>query len=282
MISESAYAKHTRLVKAVAAGGVEPPKAWTALNERFTAFVADKGDATERLTRAVIEGDAEAISALRPLALTEALADAQPQIAGMVNTAVRTAVLNELTNTWARHADATYKSLAAKFDTAAKKFIAAADLADPEADAETILTGSDKARTAWTEAPMIAAQLDELMPALHAAAVLCGTISAKGSDPLTLLPMTVDVINQHRRHLWTAWRSDGRAGRWSALVALGATIRAHPDPASIEPYRTPKPYETRTQTTAGETRVYQVDPEDADYEPEPGPFSYAGQGSFVG
>jgi len=276
MLNESPYDRHCRLVKAVTAGGVGPPQAWTELYERFTAFLSDKGDAAERLTQAVIAGDTDAIASLRPLALAEAITEGQPQTAARVNNAVRSAIFEQLRTLYAQQAEATYSALADQFDTVAKKFTAAADLVDPGAEAEAILTAPAKTRNAWTEAPVLAARLDELVPALHAAATLCGTVTAKGPDAL-LLPLTVDVTGQHRRHIWAAVNSTGRAGRWGTIVALGATIRAHRDPASVEPYRQPRPFETRTQTTAGETRVYQVDPEDHDYQAPAQPFSYAGQ-----
>jgi hypothetical protein len=48
------------------------------------------------------------------------------------------------------------------------------------------------------------------------------------SSALLLLPLCVDVGGQRRRALWTAWDVDnaGRTGRWGALVAAGAKIRA--------------------------------------------------------
>ena len=113
--------------------------------------------------------------------------------------------------------------------------------------------------------------------ALHAAAALCGAIT-KGPDHQFTLPLAVDVTGQHRRHIWTAWHASGRASRWCALRALGADIRANRDPASLEAYRPPLPFERRTETRNGEVRSFSVDPEDADYSPPAKPFVYAGQG----
>ncbi len=268
--------RHVNLVKKVATV-VEPPPDWTTLLDRFTTFTTMTGSAGDRLAAAVIDGD-DTVPELRTLALAEAAGEAKPTIAAAVINRVRADVLPKLEAIIAEHSDAIFNAVADGFDAIAEQFTAAAKLADPEADAETMVTANAKQRSAWSEAPVLAAQLDEIIPAVQAAAKLCG---ADGPDTLTLLPLVLDPDGCHRRVVWEAFNSTGRAGRWSAIAAAGIPIRCHRDPASIAPYRLAKPFEQRAETRNGEHRTYWVDPEDDDYAPEPAPFAFAGQGLIV-
>ena len=279
MLREHPYDRHVSLVTAVAAV-VEPPPEWTELQRRFADYLDRRVDTAAQLAAAVMAGDPDAIAALQPLAIAEATGRARPEIAATVTNTVRAAVTDRLHAIYETRAVEVYGTIAAKFNSSAEKFTATTELADPNADPESVVAAPAKVRTAWSDAPLLAAELDELLPALHAAAELCGVPTPTPPDGL-LLPLCVDTTGHHRRRLWEAWRNRGRAGRWSALTTLGATIRAHPHPADIEPYRPPRPMETRTATRDGETRVYQVDPEDADYQPPPEPLVY-GRASFVG
>lgn len=271
------FDRHVKMVTTVAAV-VEPPTEWRELLRRFAAFVDMSGTAAERLCAAVVAGDDDAVFMLRTLALAEAAGEKQPQVVASLVNQVRSAVFDRLQAVYSEHADNIYAAVADGFDSIAAKFTTAAKQADPEAAAEEIVTAAAKARTAWSEAPMLAAQLDGTLPALDAAARLCG---ATGPDALTLLPLTIDPEGHHRRVTWEAFKSTGRAGRWSAVVAAGIPIRAARDPRSVEPYRLCRDYVERTETVDGTTRVIWDDPEDPGYkEPEP-PFVYR-RGAFVG
>jgi hypothetical protein len=112
-----------------------------------------------------------------------------------------------------------------------------------------------------------AAELDAATPIMVCAAQLAGV--NVDADDGTLLTMCVDPIDMHRRELWGAWEhKDGRCGKWAALAALGAPIRA----ATLEnvtPYRRPRPMETRRVPTKT-YGIYQdvvMDPESDDYVP---------------
>lgn len=278
MFDLSPFDRHVDLVTTIAPV-VEPPPEWTALLQRFNDFVGMSGGAADQLTEALIAGDTEAVFALRTLALAEAAGEKQPQVTASVVNRVRVDVLGKLQSVYSQHADGIYTAVADGFDGIAAQFVAATKLADPEADAEAMVNATAKARTAWSEAPMFAAQLDEILPPLNAAARLCG---ATGHDaPVMLLPLSIDPADHHRREVWNAWTSTGRTGRWAAIVKAGITIRAHRAPASVEPYRLPKPFEERTETRDGTTKTVWYDPEDPDYTPAPTPFVYR-QGSFVG
>jgi hypothetical protein len=91
--------------------------------------------------------------------------------------------------------------------------------------------------------------------------------------------LAVDPHSLHRRRVWEAFGSgkDRRCGRWSALLALGVTIRAWPaDTLKTEfaAYQQPAPLRQTTRST-GVRGVWEdvvVDPEDSGYqEPEPEP-----------
>jgi hypothetical protein len=81
------------------------------------------------------------------------------------------------------------------------------------------------------------------------------------------LALTVDPSSLHRRKVWECWETtEGRCGRWSALAALGARLRAA-DLDGFEAYRRPKPMEVKQiRVGPGIWQVLQVDPEDAEAE----------------
>ena len=91
-----------------------------------------------------------------------------------VTGAVRNAVLQRMRDVHAAVARDVYASIAEKFDQAAKRFVAVASLADPEADAVTMIDAPDKARKAWRDAESYANALTRLLPAMSAAASLAG------------------------------------------------------------------------------------------------------------
>ena len=128
---------------------------------------------------------------------------------------------------------------------------------------------SNRVRTGWLDTAKNAAALDRLVPILQAAAELCGVYSG---DDTALLPLVIDTSSLHRRRVWEAWKAAGeRCGRWSALAALGARIRAA-DLEGFEPYRKQKPLIRRQFPILGpgNRHIYRpvvIDSEDSeDYE----------------
>lgn len=265
------YDDHVSMVlDATVPGVVGPPGEWAELRQRFDGFAGMTGTAADRLTAAVIAGDTDVFE-LRTLALAEAAAAAQPTAMAKVTNTVKAAVGERLQHIYQQHAEGIYDKIADTFDATARKFIAAADQVDPEAAADEVVGANTKVRNAWSEAPALAAELDRLLPALVASARLCGM---SGHDALLPLPLTVSTEGHHRRVVWTAWDSDGRCGRWSAIVASGVQLRAARDPQSVQDYRRPKPFIERIETRDGTDWVVWDDPEDEGYvEPEP-PFVY--------
>jgi len=98
-----------------------------------------------------------------------------------------------------------------------------------------------------------------LLPALAAAASLAGRNTDRDEH---LIALSVDATNCHRRRVWECWQTEGtRTGRWGALLALGATIRAA-GLEGLEPYARPRPMEIRQVRHGIGIRQVSYDPED--------------------
>ena len=250
-------AQHIRRVDVVAS--IAPlPKAWTELRERWDEFLDFHArPIQQQLIAAVVDGTGD-LPMLRALAAAEASSSR-----GDVVIAVRGVTYPKLIELYSEVADTNYGKVGKEFNAVAGEFTAAAKQCDPEANAETLIDQPDAVRTGWLDAQRFAARLDKLVPILVAAVELCG-ISAR--DDTWLLPLLVDPTGLHRRKLWGAWRSAGeRCGRWSALAALGARIRAS-DLDGFEPYREPRAL-IRKQFPTRERGIYRpvvIDPEDED------------------
>lgn len=262
-IGRDPVAAHTSAVDTLAAAGIEPPPGWVELRERMTATPSDTMLA--RYVAAVVDSDPDAdLAALRAGALAEATA--APTDVAAVNNAVRAAVARRLRDLYTPVAETSYAQVAALFDAAAAKLAAAIAIVDPDADPAVVVGADNKTRQAWADCSIAAAELDRLLPALQAAAELCGVTT---SSREALLALTVDPGALHRRRVWEAWDTTrGRAGRWAALLALGATVRACPAITALEPYRRPKPMEEHWERTGrGTHKRHIVDPEDRPAEP---------------
>lgn len=249
---------HTSAVDTLAAAGITPPPEWEALRQRITATPADTMLA--RFTAAVLDGNPDAdLAALQAGALAETLATPQQQ--AIVNNAVRAAAVRRLRDLYAPHAAPNYDKVADAFDAAATKLAKAVAVIDPNTDPATVISADAKTRSAWADAELAATDLARLVPILQAAAELAG-VSTETREKL--LALTVDATGLHRRRVWEAFDQDrGRGGRWAALLAAGATIRAHRPITELQPYRLPRPMEERWETiNRGQSRRVIVDPED--------------------
>ena len=257
-IEKDEFSAHTKRVAALEQAGIAPPEEWTAVRQRFDQFLGMKTPCRDRLSMAIICPESD-----EDITLLRAAAFAEQTLSPAVNHNVKSAVYVELVNLYSPVARSNFKKIATQFDSAARMFTAAADIVDPEAPAEAMVAEPQAQRTAWSQAPLHAGKLDALMPALIAGAELCGPSIVK--DERMLLALTVDDRGVHRRKLWEAWNSkDGRCGHWSAILAVGAAIRA--EVGTLRPYALPKPLETRVEQRNGLTLNVTRDPED---QPEP-------------
>ena len=254
-IEKDVFNEHVKRVRALEQAGIAAPPEWTAVRERFDLFLGMRTPCRDRLTMAVICPESD-----EDLTLLRAAAFAEASVVPTINHAVKSGVYVELVNLYSPAAKSNYRKVAAQFDDAATKFTAAADVVNPEALAESMVTESQAQRTAWSQAPLHAGKLDALMPALIAAAELCGPSIVR--DERMQLPLVVDDRGVHRRKLWEAWDyKDARCGRWSAILAVGAAIRAA-DLSSLHAYRRPKPLEQKIEQRGGLTITTTIDPED--------------------
>jgi hypothetical protein len=137
-----------------------------------------------------------------------------------------------------------------------------------------------------------ATRLDELVEPLSAASELVRGLNQPSGLGVSrvpyLLPLTCDSEGIHRRVIWHAWMdwapprppSNGltlesmeqdrgdvvqntRCGRWSRLLAAGASLRANPAPASMEMFGRLQPLSVTPTMRPGQRRPLLVltDPE---------------------
>jgi hypothetical protein len=278
------FRHHRNAVNIVAGAGVEPPKAWREIDANLDAYLAIQNNAAERLAELVVRPVKGAdMPTLKALALAGQLES--PGAVAAVNNIVVTAVEAAMLDAYADVAAENYAAVGGKFDAAAQAFTEAASMAPPEAAANAMITSDDATRTAWLAAEVHAAALDRLLPAVLAAAQLCGVRIDSGDDALAemwwqspldeaaALALAVDTRELHRRRCWEAWLTGGptdggpsRTGRWGALVAIGATIRALPNLDDYAPYRRPRPLVHQQEQIPGQprgtVRMKTIDPED--------------------
>jgi hypothetical protein len=259
---------HTSAIEALRPAGIEPPAEWTALLARYTAFIELGDHATDRLADELLHPRGGDITSLRSAALAEEIARTGDDVA--VNTRVQTAVLAELLALYEPAAKQNYKIAAAVYDSAAKRFVDCARTVNIEADGEALVTANSAAREAWLNAPAAAADLEQSLHPLYAAAALAGapddvafiTGATDTSTAEIQIGLACDPGKAHRRRTWEAWASKkGRCGRWSALHALNVRIRAASDPIGVTPYGRPNAHITVANPGG---RLENWDPHDGD------------------
>lgn len=256
-ITESLHSLTAGIATVTNAGGTTT-KEYDRIITRWNDYTTQPSTAQQQLTAAILGKDApERIAELNALALAE-LAN-QVDRASVLN-AVANEVYPALRNEYAKTAAANYKTLAAKFNTTAQTLTEAMDTVDIETAPEHLMSGTEEQRNAWAHAPALAASLTSQVHNLAEAARLAG-LTIQGADGT--LPLTVDPGTLHRRRVWEAWENTtGRAGKWGAVVNLGATIEA-PALEEYKHYRRPAPIETRyEQIGRGTHRPVEIDPED--------------------
>jgi len=253
------FERHMRLV----ASATTLPAEVTDLRARYAEFrrITEETPILDRIVEGLTTAPGADLPALWAGALAES-GHSQPHRNDVLE-AIRVRVNEHLRDLYSRCAGDVYRELAQRFDTTAAELTKAAQITDPEADAESLIAASEKQRRAWTAAAEHAAALTQQLPALGAAATLAGL---GDGDPDILLPLCVDVTGQDRAALWQAWDTDSteelshrraaaagsntgvialhsRTHRWGALLALGAPLRAHPAdrPFEVFPRREPQP-----------------------------------------
>lgn len=248
----------TASIATVANAGGTTTKEYDRILKRWNDYTSQPSTAQQQLAAAILGKETpERIAELNALALAEL--SNQVDRASVINT-VANEVYPALRNEYTKTAAANYQTLAAKFNTTARALTEAMGTVDIETAPEHLMSGTDEQRNAWAHAPALAASLTAQVPNLTEAARLAG-LTIQGADGT--LPLTVNPGDLHRRRVWEAWENTtGRAGKWGALISLGATIEAA-DLEDYKHYRRPAPMETRyEQVGRGMHRPVEVDPED--------------------
>mgnify|MGYP001002313664 CR=1 FL=1 len=227
-------------------GGIDLPEEIAALRQRLDDFRlrAFNQGALNAVVDGIITGDTDNISVAWAAACAEfalpdpGKSDLVDQVREKVNAAIRDA--------YRAVSVKNYLTIAALFDDHAQGFHSAAEVCDPTLDAEVVVAATEKVRKAWQASAAHAAELNRIVPVLRAAAELAGIC---GADPDDALDLCVDGNGIDRDQLLDAWRTEEResaaahyaasghpfttpppthtrCGRWSALRAAGAIIRA--------------------------------------------------------
>ena len=273
--------RHRDTVAAVTAAGVEPPARWRELDAALTTYTATEFTAAQRLADQIVRPVKSVdVAALRAMAIAEAMATpgALAAVQGSVVSALHAAMLEA----WSVSADNAYRQIADQFNAAADLFVAAAQVADPAAAATDMVAADEPVRQSWLTCAVQSARLDELVLPLCYSAELTGLRITAADEQIAqswwqadvadeaVIPLVCDPGQLHRRKVWDAYENTtGRTGRWGALVAVGATIRAPLSLDGFERYRRPKPIIHKQRQITGAPLGYienvALDPEDADY-----------------
>ncbi|MDL5350561.1 hypothetical protein [Microbacterium sp. zg-YB36] len=237
----------------VAAGGTVT-KEYDRLTDRLDQFANVENDLLERLTEAVItDAPLSTIADLRAMAVAQEATNLVH--AATVRNAVEAVVHKAMSVEYAKTAVANYNTFRDEFNKHADALTAAHKIVPATADPATLVTAANKVRQAWADGQNATLALTATMPLLILAAELAGTSITNPTAPIGLV---ADVNGLHRRRVWEAFEQG-----WTALVELGATLRA-PELHEYEEYREPLPIEIQhEQVGRGTWRNVEVDPEDA-------------------
>ena len=247
-----------RVDRVTAAGGTTS-KAYRDAANRWDAWSALRNTSPlQALTDAYEAGTPiEDLAPLRTAALTGEASN--PIIDATVHSAVAPAAYAAMVQAYQPNARANYDTARTAFNTAAAEFHTLAEKIDPEADAASMVRADDATRAAWLKIEVTAHHLDTHAAILADAATLAG--KPTNTDSATI-GATVNADGLHVRRVWEAWaNTDGRTGKWGALVALGATIEA-PELDDLSNYREPMPMEIVQEHSGIGVRQVQHDPED--------------------
>jgi hypothetical protein len=227
--------------------GAEIPPGVTEVMDRYAAFIERGNNVADRVAAEVVEPTGADLALLRAAALAEETG--RGDAIASVNQVVQDAALHHAKKEYAPAAAGNYRITGRAFDSTAKDFVDLAKVINPEAKPEVLADGTAAQVEAYRAQPAKAGQLEARMSELAAAAVLSGArgdimyFLASVDEPTVGLQISLvaETKDCHRRQIRTGWDAKGRCGRWSALLAAGAKIRATDNPLAIEPYAPPSP-----------------------------------------
>lgn len=222
----------TALDELTRAGYPVSERAAGILAARTAALADHRPAARDRLTEAITAGDAEAAAAAARI-----FASAKP-----AGTAME--VVDDVTLTALREAldvPTLFRHVAEAFNEVAARLAEALSTADP--DSKPPMLAAQKVRAAWHDAPDLAAEADRRVR--HLALIIAsvhGRTHFSAKRAMYMVPLAVRVGDAHPRRVLEAWdKTDSRAGRWTALLATGATLGTSTAFADYKPLELPEP-----------------------------------------
>jgi hypothetical protein len=269
--TESAYTTHTRNVRLVADHGGKIPKRWTELDTNLDAYRYRTRGWLHDLTQAVINGvDESEIRKLHALTLADAVGSVQGTAAGqaygtaetMVDKQIENSVAAEMIKEYAAVADENLKLVGDQFSLNWVQFQKIAEQVNPDADAATLVGKPMNLQAAWMNAADLAAELDKGLVAVRAAAELV-RLNLRTNDSLIGLVCPTTGTGGERRALWTAWDSDGRTGKWGALLKAGIEVKPIGSAREYRAYARPQ-MTNKVEPTGTGFRQTWVDSEDSE------------------
>lgn len=170
-------------------------------------------------------------AALRLTALVELTAGDANR--GRLESGLAAYILVALRNAYTATAASNYEHVAKAYSKAAKAITDAHNTVDMDGPTEAML-GAGKAETdAYLSAPLLVSRIEGALSDLVVAAALLGLEQTNTENGR--IGLSVSTGTATPRQVWSAWQTtNGRTGRWGALLATGAVLRAA-DPAEYEP-----------------------------------------------
>ena len=219
-------------------------------------------DPSEALAEAVTEGKKLTQTQLKTLwdsSRLTTIKDTNNEI--MASTA--RAVLPTLKATYLEdNATHNYEVAAHRFNEVATQFTKAVTQVSPDMTADEALHLTKQQQSAYLEQALLAAQLEQNLVVLAHAATLAGTPASTTQE---LIALTTNWSQAHRRRVYDAWDTQGRTGRWAALIHAGATIEAPTTLSAVPTFQDLAPVEKKQVQGNVGYRIVEFDPEDEDY-----------------
>lgn len=258
--------QHLKDVRSAEAVGATVTERHRDLGERWLALLAHQPTAIKRLRETVINGDMGTLESdyLEAYAeATEATSNVKAASAYIVQF-LAPEMLNALREEYAKVSVSNYDAAAKRYRATAGRLVKALELVDADDVAESFVGATKAKADAWLGIPLMVKELEASLSGLTYIATLAGVPNAKSAS--TQIALAVDAKGLHRRRVWEAWEiTEGRAGKWGALVQLGANLHA-PAMANLQPYREPAAIVYRNvPLPAGGYRLDADDPEDREH-----------------
>lgn len=256
-MAAGAWTSFDRAVAALEKRGIPIPDEYHALKARLSEYGAISTPMRAKLIEAVLAGGGD-VESLRSQALAETVTSRE------IDEAVQNAVRRRCREVYSGVAADVYSEVAKRFDVAAAELTKCFKVISPEADPAEVITADDKTRRAYTDGQAAAKELSDLVDLLQIAAELAGAERPYNDQPASseLHDVGIDQMqlglavrfDGHVRRLWESWSADGprTSAQWSALLELGATIKAVPLDEYV-PQRRAKPLLERREVVADDT-----------------------------